>query len=621
MKFFRADEPMPISKRLPYLSVLAALVPLWFLATFLFLTLRAIPESDDFCFSYRAGFFETLLKWYQYVGGRVVPLALMQIPAKFGRVVGVDYFSFYELFLLLLAAGFILVMVLVARQLWPQKSWPEQAFFGLLFAAVLVSIAPSPREMLYWLPGVTCYTIPEALVMLIMAVLSAALFDKQRIDAATTFWLAAACAIASLCNEFTPIWVLGWVLGSFLLRLLTQRSNRQAFEHAILALVTVAAGAVVLLAPGNAVRRAQFSAGGALEQSLHLAVSDFTETLDHVFWAPEVIVLLIGVAAFSISKPEWQQARLRHLAAVSVYLLLGAALCAYMAHFIGRFSAAENLASRARNEVGGLLIAGATFSVCFASNWLGARIREVLPRTAPLGSALAATLIIVAISGASWRALSAGTASLRLDRDRASVEHFWLDSMARHARLSLSSDKDVLVSPLLVFPPLLANQDLVESPDRLPNDCIARFYGKQAVRLRIEPPAEFLTALSKFLPGLQSKIPQMPSGEIRLSDLRNRSIEVPETLVQGPNLSTPWGAMRLVRDGGLLQFDLDRLPSSVCVPLYRGLGDLRGITKIEPTSLAAGFENTPVSDESAVNACSLRTDFIRFLVSETTAGR
>lgn len=602
-------------------AVFASVVPVWFLGTFLFLTLRAIPESDDFCFSFRAGFFETVLQWYRYVGGRIVPLSLMQIPAQLGRVVGVDYFSFYELFLLLLAACFVLAMLLVARRLWLQKSWSEQLFFGFLLTAILVSTAPSLREMLYWLPGVACYTIPEALVISIIAVLSAAFFDQRRLDVATMYWLAAACAIASLCNEFTPVWVLGWILGSFLLRLLTQRDNLQALEHVILASVTVAAGAVVLLAPGNAVRRAQFPAGGALEQSLQLAVSDFTQSINHVFGAPEVIIWLVGVAAFSMSKPEWRQARLRCLIVVNIYLLFGAALCAYVAHFIGRYAAAENLASRARNEVIGLLIASLTFSVCFASNWLGARLRHVLPRTAPLGSTLAAPLIVLALSGASWWALSDGAASQRLDRDRASVGTFWLESMARHARLSLSGDSDVVVSPLLVFPPLLANQDLVESADRLPNDCIARFYEKKAVRLRIEPPAEFLATLSKFLPSLRRAIGQMPAGEIRLSDLNNRSIEVPEKLVQGTNLSTPWGAMRLVKEGPLVQFDLDRLPASICVPLYRGLGDVRGIDKIEPTSLAGGFENTPVSEESAVKACSLRTEFIRFMVSESAADR
>jgi hypothetical protein len=620
MKFSSVGEPERTPAKLRYLAICASVVPVWFLGTFLLLTLRSIPETDDFCFSDQAGFFETVIQWYRYVGGRVVPLSLMQIPAKLGRVIGVDYFSFYELFLLLLAVCFVLAMLFVMRRLWPHKSRSEQLFFGFLFAAILVSTAPSPREMLYWLPGVTCYTIPEALVILIVAELSIALFDQRRLDAATIYWLAAACAIASLCNEFTPVWVLGWILGSFLLRWLTQRANLQALEHAILASVTVATGAVVLFAPGNAVRRAQYSAGGALEQSLQLAVSDFTQSINHVFAAPEVIIWLVGVAAFSMSKPEWRQARLGHLVVVSVYLLFGAALCAYVAHFIGRYSAAENLASRARNEVEGLLIAGLTFSVCFASSWLGARIRDVLPRTQLLGSALAA-LIVVALSGASWWALSDGAAAQRLGRDRASVGPFWLASMARHARLSLPGDKDVLVSPLLVFPPLLANQDLVENPDRLPNDCIARFYGKQTVRLRIEPPTEFLAAFSRFLPGLQRNIGQMPAGEIRLSDLNNRSIEVPQTLVQGPNLSTPWGSMRLVREGALMQFDLDRLPASVCVPLYRGLGDIRGIDKIEPTSLAAGFEDAPVSEESAVKACSLRTEFIRFLVSAPAGDR
>jgi hypothetical protein len=622
MSFASVDDKTGQRSTKPrYLWLCASLVPLWFVGRLLFLALSSIPESDDFCFSDKAGFIETVIQWYRHVGGRVVPLSLMQVPAKLGRVIDVDYFAFYALFLFLLAVCFALAMLFVARRLWSQKSWPEQMFLGLLFAAVLVSIAPSLHEMLYWLPGVSCYTLPEALLILIVAELSLAFVRKRKIGAAAIYWLAPACFFASLCNEFTPLWVLGWILGSLALSLIAQRDDVQAVEHAILALVTIAAASIVLLAPGNAVRRAQFAAGGALDQSLNLAGTDFAQSIGQVFGAPEVIVLLLGITAFSLSRPERQSAGLGRVILIVAYLLLGAALCAYAAHFIGRYAAAENLASRARNEVLGLLVASLTFAVCFASNWIGSRMRAALPFTIPLESPLASALIAVALCSASWWALSGGAASQRIDRDRASIAPYWLASMARHAELSLSVESDVVVLPHLVFPPVLASQDVGEDPSRLPNDCMARFYGKQVVRLRIESPDAFLAALSDYLPGFRRKIGQLPDGEITPSELGERSIRVSGKLVRGPNFSTPWGAMRLLKNGPWVQVDLDRIPSSVCVPLYRGLGNIQGIDKIEPTSLAAGYENTPVSDASAVKACTLQTGFIRFLIPEADADR
>jgi hypothetical protein len=54
-------------------------------------------------------------------------------------------------------------------------------------------------------------------------------------------------------------------------------------------------------------------------------------------------------------------------------------------------------------------------------------------------------------------------------------------SIARHAELSLSSDRDLVLPKLAVAPDVLMVSDISDNPSRLPNDCIAAFYGKRRV--------------------------------------------------------------------------------------------------------------------------------------------
>ena len=62
------------------------------------LTFYAVPEHDDFCFSYmnlQHGFAETIAIFYKTISGRILPLFLMQVPAGMNDASGVDFFMCY----------------------------------------------------------------------------------------------------------------------------------------------------------------------------------------------------------------------------------------------------------------------------------------------------------------------------------------------------------------------------------------------------------------------------------------------------------------------------------------------------------------------------------------------
>jgi hypothetical protein len=100
---------------------------------------------------------------------------------------------------------------------------------------------------------------------------------------------------------------------------------------------------------------------------------------------------------------------------------------------------------------------------------------SLLPKMAAI--ALAAVLILPVYNGRTMNLLRS---------EQKSFHVFWLESMERHARLTLSGEDSLVVARHTVFPTALMAEDLTENPDRLPNDCIARFYGKKAVVVRSE---------------------------------------------------------------------------------------------------------------------------------------
>jgi hypothetical protein len=79
------------------------------------------------------------------------------------------------------------------------------------------------------------------------------------------------------------------------------------------------------------------------------------------------------------------------------------------------------------------------------------------------------------LNGRAWVAVSA---------QRHEFKTFWLESLQRHAFLSLTKEQNVVVQDRTVKPSVLMSADLHQDPGRLPNDCVAIFYRKKSVILQ-----------------------------------------------------------------------------------------------------------------------------------------
>jgi len=156
--------------------LLACAVPLLVLFRLISTGLYASPETDDFCFSYHYaadGLFGTVALFYKIAIGRILPMVIMTLPAMLSRAVPLDMFIVYPLMMAGFLLAFIAVCTWVCSRLWPTIRGALLLFLGATFAATIAVNAVSFREMFLWLPGVACYLVPAALLLIVLAELTA----------------------------------------------------------------------------------------------------------------------------------------------------------------------------------------------------------------------------------------------------------------------------------------------------------------------------------------------------------------------------------------------------------------------------------------------------------------
>ena len=588
--------------------ILASLIPAAFLSCLLALTLYAIPETDDFCLSYQnsaVGFVETARIWYFNVVGRVVPLFLIQIPNAAGRVFGIDYFLGYTATLVAFEIGLASTVLLMTFRLWPQAKLWQSAFLAAALLATMLSRAPSLREMLYWLPGVTCYVLPGAIVAIVLVEFARAAEADSPIGPRATYAMAIASFVASLCNEFTPGWVIGLLLCSLAVRAIF-RQDLQVKAHAVVGIAALAGFLILLFAPGNAVRIGQFPLAGNLERSISEAYLLFKLNWSDVFLGRTLQVWLIIVAIFSVMQPDLIKApawkRLLLAALVPAFCFA----CGYLAHFTAQYATGSGLATRAQNQVMMFFVVGSTISVAVLSR----AVRSVLPppalslielygsRSAIAPILLGIFLILPLYHSTTMRILRSEASSLRV---------YWLESMERHAQLTFSTETAVAVARHSVFPAFLVGEDLGPNPDRLPNDCIARFYGKTAVTL-----AAPKGTVADALPLIASLIHE---GRATQDASQGQDLASPSALSPGQNLSTLFGRVVLTRSGGTATLDFYSLPKKICPELLFEVSKLEGVLRVAGSGSSADERIAPISLDVSERSCSADGTFARVILN------
>jgi len=457
--------------------LLACAVPLLVLFRLISTGLYASPETDDFCFSYHYaadGLFGTVALFYKIAIGRILPMVIMTLPAMLSRAVPLDMFIVYPLMMAGFLLAFIAVCTWVCGRLWPTIRGALLLFLGATFAATIAVNAVSFREMFLWLPGVACYLVPAALLLIVLAELTASAFADVRLSTRQTAVLGALCFLAATCNEFTPIWIVAVIGISF-----AARGFAEFRSHAVLGACTVAGFLVLLAAPGNLVRLSLYPAGRQIGASIDNAINYFTFDLMILLGQPNIIAWLGIVATVSIFVISPKPVGLRAAAVVAIGIPALFLLGSFLTFFIAYYATGELLALRARNEIEVFIIASLTVSVASIARFAGQFLPSRPLQMQTAGIILSALLCVHLLGSPIMMAI--------LKTERPTFNTFWLESIHRHASIGLSKDNEIVIPNRTVHPSLLMQEDLTENPARLPNDCVAAFYGKKSVVMRAPP--------------------------------------------------------------------------------------------------------------------------------------
>lgn len=603
------DVRMPGGLGRSILWILASLVPVLFLVRLLALTLYSIPEADDYCLSYlngADGFIEATAIWYRGVVGRIVPLVLIQVPAAISRVTDVDYLITYVAVLVLIEIGFVAATIAFVRRLWPQATTPQTVFVGTALSAVILSNVPSLREFLYWLPGATCYAVPGAIMLLLLAELIRSVEFRARITPVAVCALAVGCFIAALCNEFTPVWLLGLIVGSLLFRAIVWRDGLQAREHAIIAAATLVGFAILLLAPGNSVRMGAFPNSGQLSRSIGEAFRVVTADLRVFAGEPRTAIWFIAVLIFTMIQPPPVRKAGRERIALAVLVMMFCGGCVYLPYVAAQYGMGSSLPPRTQNETVILLVACLTAETALLGRALAGWVTtaSINPRIKLAGEAIAAVALGAMLISSLW---NGGTMKLlRLEHDF--FRTFWLESAARHAQLMMAKEDDLVLAGHSVFPTALMAYELGDQPNRLPNDCVAQFYGKKSVIVKMPvqeaTASEVAAVLPKLIGGLRAHHASLKRGLLTPVDVMLSDVEVPSLLVFRQNFSSPWGSVVLAKSKENVTLDFHGVSGNVCRELPVAGSRIDGVAKVAGSSSPTAEKwPAPIGPELAQRAC------------------
>ncbi|WP_025037539.1 DUF6056 family protein [Bradyrhizobium sp. DOA9] len=473
----------PVSDRRTWIGwTLCSLFPAIFLLSLFALTALSAPEHDDFCFAdlyARHGFIDTVLRFYHSQSGRVLALWLTQLPPAISAAAGVDLLSAYSATMAVSAALFLAATALAMARSWPHGSAFQLTFLILAFAGAVLGAAPSVRDLLYWLSAVTCYVPPALATILILGECVRALERQASFSWVLSLAMSLGGFAAALCNEFTGVWLLLIISASFVARHLFSQP-RQLMHHVAIATAITIGWIIVVSAGGNGTRMGQLPNGGHVALSIFQALLDSLAGLGRFVREPAVIGWLAAVGLVALAEPDpTPQAAQEHkrLALGTIAICLA---CGYFEYFAHRYATGMRLVERAQNQALILLLFGSTLAARLLVGAYRPQLRERLAAGAFRGL-LGPVRLPVSLALLMIGSLGLSSTGFQLRSQRQDLYPYWRESTARHAFLTTSPEPVVVIPRHKSTPSLLMTADVTANADRLPNDCIARYYHKSAV--------------------------------------------------------------------------------------------------------------------------------------------
>ncbi len=462
--------------RRPHLSLNAGLV--WLLAfigilPFVLLCAFAHPSADDWYMAAHTmdmGFWRANIMMYLGQSGRFFSSALLfahPMLLSFGA------FKCWCLFL---------VLGLGASLRWAAGGWFPEASNGwkwMLASTVFVLLLwgmSSTAQGFYWGTGSAGYTLPGLLFLCLCGMLGRGCLQTEWHPRPALLFAASLIAVAITgCSEVAMALLLAHVSmlnGLFLWR------HRQVSRPLLIVLVATLAGvAMVVLTPGNAVRRTWYHNDvhhvfvPAILMALKLGVRQVTVWLAFVpFFLFSLVLMGSWPAALQLSRQ-----RARELVVVSLLLM---AATVFGGFFLGTWSMGAAIPQRAVNLV--LLFFIIDWVILLAGMIALLRFHQI--QIPPAGRVLAASIFLIFCAStqmsasnnvkAAWRDLLGGGAA-----------HYDKESYRRHSLIRDSKEQDVLVPALTVRPATIFFNDLTPDPSNWRNTGCASFFRKRSVAL------------------------------------------------------------------------------------------------------------------------------------------
>lgn len=297
-----------------------------FIAMYLLLGLFAHPAADDYWFANKVinqGFLQSQVSWYTEWTGRYSSTAFISsYLAVFGLI---EYFWVVPVLLLLatLASFSALFLSLPASRVKPF----EAVSAGLILAALYISGVPSTSETFYWLAGGITYQLGNSLYLLLLVALNKLYYGSANTRKRAFLLASPLVLVIAGMNETV---MLLQSLTIMLALCLAFKKPQQRHLFLSLLILSLLGAAVVITAPGNAIRSANFPLAGDLLFSVENSIIQAgTQVLSWskaaTLWLATLIWLPVASARMRASGAGSLGAR-RSVTAVFIWLSLLAAM-------------------------------------------------------------------------------------------------------------------------------------------------------------------------------------------------------------------------------------------------------------------------------------------------------
>jgi len=336
---------------------------------------------------------------------------------------------------------------------------------------------PHPGESIYWLTGGDSSLAGLSVSLLLLAGLLRQPARTMRSSVGIGAGLSLLTVLATGFHELFGLLLCIVLVGGALRAWLARDPRRWIWSVCLVA--ALVGFLVVYLAPGNAVRRAEFPLAGKLDVALRLTVKQGLR--DVVPWALD-IRLLMGTALLLMLAPQALTGRGPRregtardvvIVALTWFVALGAAYAA------GSWAIGMNMPDRTLNSIYLVFLAGWFWVLVMLTRLFAMRDHPLLVAT-PLMCRVAAAIFVTAmlLTGNTWKALVDlhGAAPVYSQAMLAR----WRSLEAARAR----GEQDAVVEPLPARPQSYINYfELRQDPAYWENWSVARYFGLRTVRL------------------------------------------------------------------------------------------------------------------------------------------